>query len=513
MPLDLRPFASIGLDDPLANHLIDDHDRRIVPELDWLWSYYRNPIEWRGPAGAEPADQARSYELAQERGLPSRIRRSRRDALRDDRAAAPEPVIENDIAWRIDAMVAFVFGKPITIRSTASDPALRARIERILEAVLESSGGMALLQDAALLGSVHGWVDLIVRVDHLIDAGWRIGASAPLPDEELIEIARLARIEVIEAPRAVPIQSESDYRTLDGYIIRATREGRRIIEPARRASSPLARWLAPRTTAAHTPSREINDVLEVLSAHHRQVYIDEVLAEDHPNHLGALPIVHIQNASHPFRYAGLSEVEPLIPLQDELNARLSDRAHRVTMQSFNMYLAKGLEGLTDGSAAMRIAPGQVWATDNTDADVKSFGGDGLSPSEERHIDEVREAMDKVSSVSPVVLGVVRAKLGHLSSVNALRITMLGVLSKTERKRLAYGRGIADACRLILRALDVAGLLPTRESDRSIRIEWPDPLPSSEEDRLAAARLKRDIGIPAHTILHELGYALRNDAVE
>ena len=72
------------------------------------------------------------------------------------------------------------------------------------------------------------------------------------------------------------------------------------------------------------------------------------------------------------------------------------------------------------------------------------------------------------------LSVVRAKLGHLSSVNALRITMLGVLSKTERKRLAYGRGIAALARLILRAFDVAGLLSTSDADRSIRIEWPVP---------------------------------------
>jgi hypothetical protein len=514
MALDLRPFADTGLDEPLLRHLIADHATRIAPDLDRLWSYYRNPIDGRI---GERTDSSRGYELAQERGLPPRIRRTPRNPATDDRASSsrPDPVIENDIAWRIDALVAFLFGKPITIRSTADDPALRARIERSLEAVFESSGGMNLLQDAALLGAVHGWVDLVLRAEHLIDAGWQLGArTSTLSDGDLAEIARLARIEIVEAPRAIPLLAEHDYRRIDAYIIHAVRETRAVQSPhtpAHRAS--LARWIpAPRTQRNTT--RSTATVIEILSAHHRQLSIDDTIAEDHPNRLGILPIVHIQNTSQPFRYAGISEVEPLIPLQDELNTRLSDRAHRVTMQSFNMYLAKGLDALAGATGApMRIAPGQVWSTDNPEADVKAFGGDGHSPSEERHIDEVREAMDKLSAVSPVVLGVVRAKLGHLSSVNALRITMLGVLSKTERKRLAYARAIADLARLILRALDIAGLLRTTDADRGIRIEWPDPLPASEDDRLAAARLKRDIGIPPERILAELGYAPRNDAVD
>jgi hypothetical protein len=219
----------------------------------------------------------------------------------------------------------------------------------------------------------------------------------------------------------------------------------------------------------------------------------------------------VQNVSQPFHYAGLSDVEPLIPIQDELNTRLSDRAHRVTMQSFNMYLAKGLEGLGD-AGRVAVGPGRVWITENPEASIEAFGGDGHSPSEERHVDELREAMDKVSAVSPVVLGVVRAKLGHLSSVNALRITMLGVLSRTERKRLAYGRGIAGVSRLVLRALDVAGVLRTEERDRGIRIEWPDPLPVSEQDALRTALLKRDLGIPTGELLEELGYAREDEGI-
>ena len=57
-------------------------------------------------------------------------------------------------------------------------------------------------------------------------------------------------------------------------------------------------------------------------------------------------MIHIQNLPQPFFYAGQSEIEPLIALQDELNTRLSDRANRVTFQSFKMYLGKGIEHFT-----------------------------------------------------------------------------------------------------------------------------------------------------------------------
>jgi hypothetical protein len=102
--------------------------------------------------------------------------------------------------------------------------------------------------------------------------------------------------------------------------------------------------------------------------------------------------------------------------------------------------------------------------------------------------------------------VVRERLGQLSSENALRVTLTGLLNRTMRKRVTYGRGIEHASRLVLRALDLAGVLRTREEDRGVRVEWSDPLPSDERARLVAAGMKRDLGVPGETLLRELGYA-------
>jgi len=189
-------------------------------------------------------------------------------------------------------------------------------------------------------------------------------------------------------------------------------------------------------------------------------------------------------------------------LQDELNTRLSDRANRVTLQSFKMYLAKGL----DGFDRLPVGPGVVWSTDNPDASISEFGGDGSSPSEDAHIEEVREAFDKVSAVPPLAGGVVRAKIGNLSSANALKITLMAILSKTSRKRVTYGRGIGEASGLVLGALDALGVMEIAPGDRGVRLEWADPLPEDLREQTQAAKTKVELGVPRERVLSELGYA-------
>src|SRR5207248_2300241 len=76
---------------------------------------------------------------------------------------------------------------------------------------------------------------------------------------------------------------------------------------------------------------------------HWQRYADGHLADQSANPLGFVPVIPfihhlVPPADSDFGFVeGTSEIDALIPLQDELNTRLSDRANRVTMQSFRMY--------------------------------------------------------------------------------------------------------------------------------------------------------------------------------
>ncbi len=486
----LGAFSDVGLDEAFLSLIIDEHTSGRRPRLARYWTYYRNPLR---PAGHAPtSDQSRGpwYRQAQELGLPARIVGRAGLATADTvQGGRREVVIENDIAWRVQAMVDFMFSKPVTMLSTAGDESLRREIERALDRVWELSGGIALFQDIALLGHVYGHVDLAVRID---------------PNLSGLESIR---IEVIEPTRGIPVLDPADYRRLVAYIVHFERDeiGAQRQPWLKSLNFAAARRREPAATdATSTTSRRRTCVTEIISAGTRQLYLNDTLAREETLDWtsGRVPVVHIQNISEPFRYEGLGEVEPLIPLQDELNTRLSDRASRVTLQSFKMYLAKGIEGFEKSP----VGPGMMWSTDNMNASIQEFGGDGASPSEAAHVQEIREAMDKVSCIPPLASGVVRARIGNLTSANALRITLMGLLSKTARKRVTYGRGISQACELILAALDSLGILRTTPENRAVTLNWPDPLPVDDQEAARGAEAKLRLGVPHERVLSELGYA-------
>ncbi|QKK10023.1 MAG: phage portal protein [Planctomycetota bacterium] len=493
-----------GLSPSEVERLLAAHQSTVRPRLDLMWRYYRNPLTLTNAQGSAGNPTPAAYDIGQRSGLPARLV-GRAHAGLDDRARSREIVIENDIAWRIHTMVDFMFGKPVRLVSTARDEATQTRIERMLDAVWEGSGGIALLQDMALLGHVYGHVDLVLRIDEA-----RLRSLAQTADAaDPWHVRECIRVEVIEPTRGVPVVAEGEWRELAAYIIHAERES----DPEQHRRGPLGEWLESwRRGRTHGPEAGStpDGITEVIESTSLRVYIDGELVEERELSLtgGRVPVVHVQNVAQPFRYGGLSEVEPLIPLQDELNTRLSDRASRVTLQSFKMYLAKGIEGFE----TMPVGPGQIWSTDNPDASVSAFGGDASSPSEESHIREVRDAMDKTSGVPPLATGVVQGRVGNLSSANALKITLVGLLAKTERKRVSYGRGLEEMSRLVLTALDAAGVMETDPRDRSLRLVWPDPLPTDVVDETLAAKRKIELGVPTTRVLDELGYEASDPGV-
>jgi hypothetical protein len=532
-----------------------------------LWAYYRNPMRCVG-AGITGGTSERPYRQAQEWGLPSRITgcRSGSDvssSLPLDEVTRKEVVIENDIGWRVEAMIDFLFGKPIVIDSAAPDPARRAAIAELLRLILAHNGGILFLQQLALLGSVYGFVDVLVKLDcdapplpgpcnprdlgqppacddddhdddeetatdvptaaasapiegttppreapptpsHDAPPGTPAASTSPSRAAQLARLAGMVRLEVVEPARALPFLSADDYRVVDAYAQCTETPG-----PAPEAAPALVRakrsWaerfrraISRTVLTGESPSTITIDLLTPTTWTR---YVDGKLVAEGANSLGVIPLVHVQNTAVPFEYGGASDVEPLIPLQDELNTRLSDRAHRITMQSFRMYLGKGVEGFDK----LPVSPGRMWMTDNDAADIVEFGGDASCPSEDAHLSDVREAMDKASGVTPIAAGAIKGRIGRLTSAAALRVTMQALLAKTDKKRTTYGAAIARMCELALAWLDAAGLFPTSPDERRIEINWPSPLPENELEKLQEAEAKLRLGVPNETVLRELGY--------
>ena len=393
----------------------------------------------------------------------------------------------------------FLFGKPISFVSKSPDSQKRAEIESILKAVFEANGAIVFFQDMAVLGSVYGFVDCLVRPGGEILEQF-LCSSKTLPLNNVLQLAQTIGLELIEAPRALPILDENDYKKTKYYLQHFHQKKNSV----GKKNTFLARLLSQ--DKRNSNRRQTTAVTEISSATAWQRYENKELVGEGELPWGFLPVVHIQNIAVPYYYEGLSDVEPMIPLQDELNTRLSDRASRITFQSFKMYLGKGIEGFEDRP----VSPGRMWHTDNPEATIEEFGGDAATPSEYTHIVEIREAMDKASGITPLVAGVLRDKVGNLTSAVALRLTLMGTLSKNERKRFTYGEGLKKICRMVLEILDKADIYKTSRADKEVDIIFPSPLPENMMEKLKEAQIKKELGVPTEQVLRELGYAFTKE---
>jgi len=494
------------LDRDFVEWLVDEHSIDIHRHFGRLWDYYANQmmeISDTGSLYGKLNESGRCYVQAQEYGLPPRITGLIHSSAGGLFASRPvkdiqrkEVVIENDIAWRINAAVDFLFGKPVNFVSRSPDGQKRSEIERIIKAVFAANGGIGFFQDMAVLGSVYGFVDCFVRPGDSALSGFQSisSSSHTLPLEDVLQLAQTIGLELIEAPRALPVLDENDYKKIRFYIQHFYQKKNAL----NKKSSFLGRLLSGNRGGE---GRQVVAVTEITSATGWQRYEDKELVAEGELPWGFLPIVHIQNIAQPYYYEGISDVEPLVPLQDELNTRLSDRASRITFQSFKMYLGKGIEGFEDKP----VSPGRMWHTDNLEAAIEEFGGDEAAPSEGLHIAEIREAMDKASGVSPVAAGILKGKVGNLTSAVALKLTLMGMLSKTERKRFTYSEGLNRICRMILAMLDAANIYKTGDADREMDVVYSNPLPEDAMDKLKEAQIKKELGVSTEQVLRELGY--------
>jgi hypothetical protein len=502
MGFKLDIFGDEGLDAAYVEWLVDEQAAAIGRHFSRLWDYYSNPMVEATVGNAPDArtnERGRPYVQAQEYGLPARITglvhcpqagAFGSQAVRD--IQRKEVVIENDIAWRVNALADFLFGKPISLISKADGPK-RNDIEGIIKAVFAANGGLGFFQDMAVLASVYGFVDCFLRPP--VTSTPRVPSLHQPPLDAALSMAGAIDLELIEAPRALPVLDEDDYRVIRCYVQHFHQKKNSI----RGKSSFLSRILG--ASAYPSDTRQVVAVTEITSPEHWQRYEDKELVAEGDLPWGFLPVVHIQNIAQPYYYEGVSDVEPLIPLQDELNTRLSDRASRITFQSFKMYLGKGIEGFENRP----VSPGRMWCTDNPEASIQEFGGDAAAPSEEQHIVELREAMDKASGVTPAVAGVLKDKLGNLTSAVALRLTFMGMLNKNDRKRHTFSEGIKRICRRVLDMLDTANVYKTSEAEREVEVIFPSPLPENLMEKLQEAQIKRELGVPAEQVLRELGY--------
>ena len=117
----------------------------------------------------------------------------------------------------------------------------------------------------------------------------------------------------------------------------------------------------------------------------------------------------------------------------------------------------------------------------------------------------RRCTAEISGVSPVAAGLLRGKLGNLTSAVALRLTLIALLARTERRRATLSTVLAELVRMVLTLLDRAGVAASAPEDRGIAVSWPAAVPESDLDKFQEAQAKVALGVPRQIVLEELGY--------
>ncbi|MET0646983.1 MAG: phage portal protein [Pyrinomonadaceae bacterium] len=113
---------------------------------------------------------------------------------------------------------------------------------------------------------------------------------------------------------------------------------------------------------------------------------------------------------------------------------------------------------------------------------------------------LREGLAEMTGVPEVATGKVEAT-GQLSGV-ALRILYGPLLDKTAKKRLRYGRMILECVKALLAIGERLGKVP---ADLAVKLNWADPLPGDELEKVNVAEGKKRLGVSESTLQKELGY--------
>jgi hypothetical protein len=187
------------------------------------------------------------------------------------------------------------------------------------------------------------------------------------------------------------------------------------------------------------------------------------------NPYGFIPFVHIPNARPANEFWGVSDLKDMVPLNRELNERMSDMADVIRFHSDPPVIFKGVSE----HSSLAVGPGTVWDVPEG-AGVELLEWRGQAPAVSEHIERVMRALHDVAETPKTAFG----DSGRLLSGVALETELQPLIQKTLRKRAWWNAGLRRRNRYLLRIAELKGLgnfAPYRS-----RVIWPPLLPTDDE---------------------------------
>jgi hypothetical protein len=217
-----------------------------------------------------------------------------------------------------------------------------------------------------------------------------------------------------------------------------------------------------------------DDVVESWTDEELSLAVGERVVRRGPNPYGFIPFVHVPNLQPPNQFWGVSDLVDVIPINRELNERISDQADIIRYHADPPIIFRGVTEHSD----LAVGPGTVWDIP-VDADVKLLEWQGQPVAVQEHIQQVFRALYEVSETPRSAFG----DSGRVLSGVALEMELRPIIQKTLRRRVFWTRALRQRNRLILRLAEQYGVDGARPGDYApyrSRVIWPPMVPRDDE---------------------------------
>ena len=226
--------------------------------------------------------------------------------------------------------------------------------------------------------------------------------------------------------------------------------------------------ISPRPAFSASP-RPVVEVTEEWTPTEFALTVGDREAVRTANPYGFIPFVHIPNARPANEFWGVSDLKDVVPLNRELNERMSDMSDVIRFHSDPPVIFKGVSEHSN----LAVGPGTVWDIPEG-AEVELLEWRGQAPTVGEHVERVMRALHDVAETPKTAFG----DSGRLLSGVALETELQPLIQKTLRKRAWWNAGLRRRNRYLLRIAELKGLggfAPYRS-----RVIWPPLLPTDSE---------------------------------
>lgn len=232
------------------------------------------------------------------------------------------------------------------------------------------------------------------------------------------------------------------------------------------------------------------DVVERWTATTLEILVRNQTIRNDANPYGFIPFVHVPNlplANDPW---GQSDLVDVLPINREINDRVSDQADVIRFHADPPIVFKGINDRSD----LAVGPGTVWDIP-IDADVKLLEWQGQPVAVQEHIERLYRTLYEVTETPRTSFGDAG---GQLTGV-ALEIQLRPIIQRTLRRRVWWTRALRQRAEMVLRLINQyqeRRVVVTAE-DYRVRVLWPPMLPRDDAQEVRNQTQMVSAGLRSH----------------